>query len=90
VNVSGFVWNWGKIVDHDMVLTRIGSPIESFDIAVSKCNPVFDLNCRGTKTLSFHRSSFRMVDGVRQQVNTNTAFSMVQWLKARISSASRR
>jgi hypothetical protein len=24
--ISGFVWNWGNIVDHDMLLTRVAKP----------------------------------------------------------------
>ena len=42
VNVSGFVWNWGNIVDHDMVLTKIAVPSDHFDIPIPPGDPVFD------------------------------------------------
>jgi hypothetical protein len=74
INVSGFLWNWGNIVDHDMVLTRVGNPPEGFDIAVPQCDPIFDPGCRGNRTLDFKRSSSTVVDGVREQLNAVTAF----------------
>lgn len=74
VNVSGFVWNWGNIVDHDMVLTRIANPVERFDIPVPLGDPVFDAHSRGRSVLGFNRNAARVVDGVRQQVNANSVF----------------
>lgn len=72
--VSGFIWNWGNLIDHDMTLTRVGNPPESFNIPVPQCDPIFDPKCKGTVMLPFKRSSFSMVDGVRQQIDGNTAF----------------
>ena len=74
VNVSGFVWNWGNIVDHDMVLTRVANPAEIFNIPVPLCDPVFDPGCRGVNKLDFQRSAGTLVNNVRQQINGNTAF----------------
>ncbi len=73
-NVSGFVWNWGNIIDHDMVLTRVGNPAEIFNIPVPLCDPTFDPQCRGNKFLDFQRTSVALVNNVRQPINGNTAF----------------
>ena len=72
--ISGFVWNWGNIVDHDMVLTRVSNPVEPFDISVPTGDPVFDPRGRGNVTLHFNRSNSTVVDGIREQINANTAF----------------
>lgn len=74
VNVSSFVWNWGNIVDHDMVLTRTDGRGDAFNIPVPQCDPVFDPRCTGTKILDFQRSTFSIVDSIREQINSNTAF----------------
>ena len=74
VNVSGFVWNWGNIVDHDMVLTKVAQPTISFPIPIPQGDPVFDPKSRGGLFLTFNRSGALIVDGVRQQVNSNSAF----------------
>ena len=73
-NISSFVVLWGQFVDHDMSLSRDGNPAERFDIPVPKGDPVFDPRSTGTKILPFQRSSFTMVNGIRQQINANTAF----------------
>ena len=74
VRVSGFVWNWGNIVDHDMVLTRVANPAEPFNIPVPQCDPIFDPGCRGDKFLDFQRSNATIIDNIRQQINGNTAY----------------
>jgi hypothetical protein len=74
VNISNFVWNWGNIVDHDMVLSRVGNPPEAFNIPVPQCDPIFDPACRGNRTLDFRRTSSTTVDGIREQINANSAF----------------
>ena len=74
VNVSSFVWNWGNIVDHDMVLTQAAGPGQTFNIPVPLCDPVFDPGCKGNKILDFQRSSFTIVDNIREQINANTSF----------------
>jgi hypothetical protein len=72
--VSGYVWNWGNLVDHDMVLTRVANPAEPFNIPVPTCDPIFDPGCRGGKILDFQRSNATIVDNVRQQINGNSSF----------------
>ena len=75
---SSFWWAWGQFIDHDMTLTPIAVPTETFNIPVPACDPVFDPNCTGTATLSFSRSAFiNDENGVRQQLNANT-----HWLDA--------
>ena len=74
VNVSSFVWNWGNIVDHDIVLTRAAGPQQVFNIPVPQCDPVFDPRCTGTKILDFQRSNFTIVNSIREQINANTSF----------------
>jgi peroxidase len=70
---SSFWWGWGQFIDHDMTLTPIAVPTETFNIPVPACDPVFDPNCTGTATLPFSRSTFiNDENGVRQQLNANT------------------
>ena len=73
-NVTDFVWQWGQFIDHDMTLTPIAVPAEKFNIPVPPCDPTFDPTCTGTKVLSFSRAAFLTINGVREQVNVNTAF----------------
>ena len=74
VNISSFVWQWGQIVDHDMTLTHTAIPVEEFDIPVPKGDPQFDPRGIGRKVLPFQRSSFTTVNGIREQINANSAF----------------
>ncbi len=73
-SISGFFWNWGNIIDHDITLTRVADPAEIFNIPVPTGDPVFDPRGRGNVTLEFQRSSSTTVDGIREQINANTAF----------------
>ena len=82
-NLSNFFWAWGNFVDHDMSLLKVASPPENFPIDVLQCDPQpppdgpsgpFDPHCKGPRELHFQRSNFTMVDGVRQQINADTAF----------------
>jgi len=72
--ISGFVWAWGTIVDHDMVLTRNANPQENFNILVPTCDPVFDPRCRGGQIIFFNRSAHDDSSGIREQINANTTF----------------
>ena len=72
--ISSFVWQWGQFIDHDMSLTRVANPAERFDIPVPQGDPQFDPKGAGNKILPFQRSAFLVVNGIREQVNVNTAF----------------
>ena len=74
LNISSFVWQWGQFVDHDMSLTRTAVPTELFNIPVPKGDPQFDPRGLGNKVLPFQRSEFKLVNGIREQVNGNSAF----------------
>ena len=73
-SISSFVWQWGQFVDHDMSHTTIATPVEEFDIPVPKGDPQFDPRGTGRQILPFQRSTFFMVNGIRQQVNAISAF----------------
>ena len=72
-NISSFVWAWGQFIDHDMTLTRSAVPSEDFSIPVPRGDPQFDPGNTGKKVLPFERSEFATVDGIRQQLNGNSA-----------------
>ncbi|MCB0417384.1 MAG: hypothetical protein KDD39_07025, partial [Bdellovibrionales bacterium] len=82
LNISDFFWVWGQFLDHDIVLTpvdkvdngRSKEGREPFPILVPPGDPAFDPNGIGVEQLPFSRSKFRVYDGVRFQINENTAF----------------
>ncbi|MEO7952241.1 MAG: peroxidase family protein [Spartobacteria bacterium] len=73
-NISSYVWQWGQFTDHDLSIIKSANPAEIFNIPVPLGDPQFDPQSRGNKTLPFQRSNWTMVDGVRQQINANSAF----------------
>lgn len=73
-NVSNFIWTWGNFVDHDMSLLKVASPPEELDIEVPTGDPTFDPKSQGGRVLHFQRSNSTTVNGIRQQINANTAF----------------
>jgi len=77
--LSGFVFQWGQFVDHDLDLTALASPPQEFDIPVPPDDPIFDLTNTGTAVLPFLRSKYDPATGTgsdnpRQQVNDITSF----------------
>ena len=73
-NVADFLWDWGQFVDHDIDMTPAADPIEPFNIPVPLGDPWFDPNGTGTQVIELDRSLYQIVDSVRQQTNTITAF----------------
>ena len=73
-NVSDFIWQWGQFIDHDMDLTPSIDPVEPFNVAVPAGDPFFDPNNTGTQVIELDRSLYEMINGVREQVNVDTAY----------------
>jgi peroxidase len=72
--LSGFLFQWGQFVDHDIDLTGAARPTEHLDIAVPAGDLEFDPLNTGVEVIPFMRSLHVEVGGVREQVNEVTAF----------------
>lgn len=77
--LSAMMYAWGQFVDHDIDLTKTGTPTESFPIAVPDGDPQFDPSGTGTQTIPLSRSNYDPATGTskanpRQQVNSITAW----------------
>jgi Animal haem peroxidase len=72
--VTDFIWQWGQFIDHDMDLTPSIDPAEPFNIPVPLGDPYFDPNNTGTQIIELDRSLYQMINGVREQVNIDSAY----------------
>jgi peroxidase len=72
--VSDFLWQWGQFIDHDMDLTPSIDPAEPFNIPVPLGDLFFDPNNTGTQFIQLNRALYEMINGVREQINIDTAY----------------
>ncbi len=71
---SAFVYAWGQFIDHDLDLTGTESPTEAFPITVPAGDASFDPQSTGKMTIPLSRSAYASSNGIRQQVNSISAF----------------
>lgn len=72
--ISDYLRQWGQFLDDDFIEMPLAAPAQPFDIEIPSDGILFDPAGLGEQTMLMDRSSFAMVDGVRQQVNLITAF----------------
>ncbi|MBL9114693.1 MAG: hypothetical protein JNJ83_06760 [Verrucomicrobiaceae bacterium] len=71
---TDYLWAWGQFLDHDLDETPTALPAEAFPVAVPAGDPQFDPTDTGTATIGLNRSSYEVVEGVRQQKNAITHY----------------
>ncbi|MEE9354293.1 MAG: peroxidase family protein [Methylococcaceae bacterium] len=78
-NLSGFAWQWGQFLDHDIDLTESVSPHQSMSIAVPTGDAYFDPYSTGTASINLSRSAYDPLTGTsatnpRQQINQTSSW----------------
>lgn len=78
-DVTAYLYVWGQFLDHDIDLTDVGAPTESFNIPVPAGDTYFDPNATGTQVIPLKRSIYDPATGTsiknpRQQINQITAW----------------
>ena len=78
-NLSGFAWQWGQFLDHDIDLTESVSPHQSMSIAVPTGDAYFDPYSTGTASINLSRSAYDPLTGTsvnnpRQQLNQTSSW----------------
>lgn len=72
LGLTDITWVWGQFVDHELVLTESqGSGGQTMNISTDDGGPNETFPGR---TISFTRSKFSIIDGVREQPNEISAF----------------
>jgi len=77
--MTAWVFQWGQFIDHDLDLTVLADPPESFHIPIPAGDPHFDPLNTGTQIMPFRRSKYDPATGTspanpRQQINEITSY----------------